>query len=234
MYIKTIVLDGFKTYAKRTEISGFDSQFNAITGLNGSGKSNILDAICFALGMSELQYIRVHSQQELIYKKGQTGVTKASVTLIFDNSDPAQCPAGFEQFREITVTRMIVIGGKTKYLLNGVNAPINKIKDLFSSVQLNIQKPHFLVQQGRITKVLNMKAIEILEMVEEAAGTSYFERKKKESEKKLAAKDAKLADIDITINQDVAPKLEKLREEKGQYMEFKKVSDDFQPLCSSG
>ena len=54
MHIKGIVLDGFKSYASRTEISGFDCEFNAITGLNGSGKSNILDAICFVLGISNL------------------------------------------------------------------------------------------------------------------------------------------------------------------------------------
>ena len=53
MYIKELILEGFKSYAGRTVISGFDLQFNAITGLNGSGKSNILDAILFALGMSK-------------------------------------------------------------------------------------------------------------------------------------------------------------------------------------
>jgi structural maintenance of chromosome 2 len=54
MRIVEIILDGFKSYAKRTIISGFDSEFNAITGLNGSGKSNILDSICFVLGISNL------------------------------------------------------------------------------------------------------------------------------------------------------------------------------------
>ena len=57
MYIKKVVLDGFKSYAQRTEISGFDPNFNAITGLNGSGKSNILDAICFLLGISNLSQV---------------------------------------------------------------------------------------------------------------------------------------------------------------------------------
>ena len=57
MYIKGIVLDGFKSYAKRTEVNGFDPLFNAITGLNGSGKSNILDSICFLLGISNLSHV---------------------------------------------------------------------------------------------------------------------------------------------------------------------------------
>ena len=58
MYIKSMVIDGFKSYAQRTEINGFDPLFNAITGLNGSGKSNILDAICFLLGISNLSQVR--------------------------------------------------------------------------------------------------------------------------------------------------------------------------------
>lgn len=57
MYIKSMVIDGFKSYAQRTEINGFDSLFNAITGLNGSGKSNILDAICFLLGITNLNQV---------------------------------------------------------------------------------------------------------------------------------------------------------------------------------
>ena len=59
MWIKEVVIDGFKSYAERTEIGQFDSQFNAITGLNGSGKSNILDSICFVLGISNLSQVRI-------------------------------------------------------------------------------------------------------------------------------------------------------------------------------
>lgn len=54
MFIKSIVLDGFKSYGRRTEVDGFDPEFNAITGLNGTGKSNILDSICFVLGITNL------------------------------------------------------------------------------------------------------------------------------------------------------------------------------------
>lgn len=58
MYVKKLILDGFKSYGKRTEIEGFDKEFTAITGLNGTGKSNILDSICFVLGISNLGQVR--------------------------------------------------------------------------------------------------------------------------------------------------------------------------------
>ena len=57
MHIKKIEIDGFKSYGQRTVIEGFDKEFNAITGLNGSGKSNILDAICFLLGITNLSHV---------------------------------------------------------------------------------------------------------------------------------------------------------------------------------
>ena len=66
MFIKSIVLDGFKSYAQRTEITGFDQMFNAITGLNGSGKSNILDSICFVLGISNLHHVSINTAKPRI------------------------------------------------------------------------------------------------------------------------------------------------------------------------
>lgn len=99
--------------------------------------------------------------QDLIFKSGQAGIKKASVSLVFDNSNPERSPPGFEQVCEITVTRQVEIGGKTKYLLNGHVAQHKKVQDIFCSVQLNVNNPNFLVMQGKITKVLNMKPVEV-------------------------------------------------------------------------
>jgi len=64
MYIEEVCIDGFKSYAKRTVVPGFDPLFNAITGLNGSGKSNILDSICFVLGISNLTHVRTFDDDD--------------------------------------------------------------------------------------------------------------------------------------------------------------------------
>ena len=92
MHIQEIILDGFKSYSQKTHMTGFDKNFNAITGLNGAGKSNINDAICFVLGISSLSHVRVNNMQELIYKRGNAGIVKASVTIIFDNRDKKSSP----------------------------------------------------------------------------------------------------------------------------------------------
>jgi len=152
-----MLLDGFKSYGQRTEITGFDPSFNAITGLNGSGKSNILDGICFVLGITNLSHVRATNLQELVFKNGQAGITKATVSITFDNNDKPESPLGYEQYDEITITRQVVVGGRNKYSINGVNVQNNRVQDLFRSVKLNVNNPHFLIMQGRITKVLNMK-----------------------------------------------------------------------------
>lgn len=104
MYIEEIIIDGFKSYAQRVSISGFDKNFNAITGFNGSGKSNILDAICFVLGITQWGALRAQNAQDLIYKQGQAGVKRASVTIVFNNEDKSMSPAGYESMKKITVT----------------------------------------------------------------------------------------------------------------------------------
>eukprot|EP01138_Halocafeteria_seosinensis_P008016 gb/GECG01008191.1/.p1 GENE.gb/GECG01008191.1/~~gb/GECG01008191.1/.p1 ORF type:complete len:1233 (+),score=321.40 gb/GECG01008191.1/:1-3699(+) len=230
MYLEEVVLDGFKSYARRTVISGFDSQFNAITGLNGSGKSNVLDGICFVLGITNLSQVRVGSLQELVYKKGQAGVTKASVTLVFNNMDTANSPVGYEQYEKITITRQVVIGGRSKYLINGHAATVSRVQNLFHSVQLNVNNPHFLIMQGRITKVLNMKPPEILSMIEEAAGTRMFENKKQAALKTIEKKQSKVEEINRILAEDITPTLEKLRKERSQYLKWSSNGEEIERL----
>ncbi|XP_014250224.1 structural maintenance of chromosomes protein 2 [Cimex lectularius] len=228
MYIKSVIIDGFKSYGTRTEINGFDREFNAITGLNGTGKSNILDSICFVLGISNLTHVRASSLQDLIYKSGQAGVTKASVTIVFDNKDTSKSPINYEQFEEITVTRQIVVAGKNRYMINGSTVTNKLVNDFFNSVQLNVNNPHFLIMQGRITKVLNMKPPEILSMIEEAAGTRMYENKKLGAQKTIEKKDNKLKEMNEMVNEQINPKMERLKKERNQYLEYQKIQRDLE------
>ena len=230
MYIKSIVIDGFKSYGQRTEVNGFDPAFNAITGLNGSGKSNILDSICFLLGITNLSHVRATNLQELVYKNGQAGVTKATVSITFDNRNKKQSPLGYDHYDEVVITRQVVIGGKNKYLINGTNIQNNRVQDFFRSVQLNVNNPHFLIMQGRITKVLNMKPPEILSMIEEAAGTMMYESKKQQAQKTIEKKDQKLREINDILNEEITPTLAKLKEERSTYLEYQKIQRELEHL----
>ncbi|KAF2395743.1 RecF/RecN/SMC protein [Trichodelitschia bisporula] len=230
MRIVEVIIDGFKSYAVRTVISGWDESFNSITGLNGSGKSNILDSICFVLGITNMSTVRAQNLQDLIYKRGQAGVTKASVTIVFDNRDKAKSPIGFEDYAQISVTRQIVLGGTSKYLINGHRAQQQTVQNLFQSVQLNINNPNFLIMQGRITKVLNMKPVEILAMIEEAAGTRMYEDRRDKAIKSMAKKELKVKELTELLRDEIDPKLERLRQEKRAFLDFQQTQSDLERL----
>eukprot|EP00977_Amphora_coffeiformis_P022498 scaffold10909_cov172-Amphora_coffeaeformis.AAC.16 len=208
----------------------FDPHFNAITGLNGSGKSNILDSICFVLGITNLSQVRAGNLSELVYKQGQAGVQKAVVTLVFNNDDPSQAPIGYEACQTVTVTRQVWLGGKSKYWINGKQASAMQVQNLFYSVQLNVNNPHFLIMQGRITKVLGMRPPEILGLLEEAAGTRLYETKKKYSLQTIAKKQQKLDELNSILNERITPTLERLRGEKQAYLQWSKNQADLQRL----
>ena len=166
----------------------------------------------------------------MIYKRGQAGVTKASVTIVFDNRDKKKSPIGFEEYGQISVTRQIVLGGTSKYLINGHRAQQQTVQNLFQSVQLNINNPNFLIMQGRITKVLNMKPVEILAMIEEAAGTRMFEDRRDKAFKTMAKKEMKVQEITELLKDEIEPKLEKLRTEKRAFLDFQKTQSDLERL----
>jgi len=165
-----------------------------------------------------------------VYKQGQAGVTKASVSIVFNNSDRARSPVGYEHCDQITVTRQIVIGGRNKYMINGQTAQPTRVQNLFHSVQLNVNNPHFLIMQGRITKVLNMKPMEILSMLEEAAGTRMYESKKEAALKTLDKKQTKVDEIDKLLEEEILPTIEKLRKERGEYMKWAAGNDALERL----
>ncbi|KAL5438563.1 hypothetical protein PMIN07_003874 [Paraphaeosphaeria minitans] len=230
MKIVELVIDGYKSYATRTVIRDWDSSFNAITGLNGSGKSNILDSICFVLGLTNLSSVRASNLQDLIYKRGQAGVTKASVTITFDNRDKANSPETHKNVDTISVTRTIVIGGTTKYLINGMRAQQHLVHNLFQSVQLNINNPNFLIQQGYITKVLSMKPKEILSLLEEAAGTRMYDDRRDKALKTLTKKELKVQELNGLLTDEIGPKLDKLRQEKRAFLDFQQTQGDLERL----
>lgn len=224
MRVREIVLDGFKSYAKRTVITDWDPQFNCITGLNGSGKSNVLDAICFVLGITSLNTVRASNQQDLIYKRGQAGVAKASVSIVFDNSDKRSSPPDYRNCDTVTVTRQVVVGGTSKYLVNGHRAQQSHVQQLFQAVHLNVNNPNFLIMQGQITKVVNMKPREILGLIEEAAGTGMYEKERVKTLKEITNLEGPMRHTQLMLLEEIQPQLEALRQAKREYLEYQQLA----------
>ncbi|KAH9394634.1 Structural maintenance of chromosomes protein 2 [Tyrophagus putrescentiae] len=224
MFITKIILDGFKSYGRKVELTGFDESFNAITGFNGSGKSNILDAIVFVLGLSKLEMARCHTLTDLIYKNGQTGVTSASVTIEIDNSDDKFKHTEYRGSKKIVVRREVNLKNQSKYFIDGFSVTKEKILDFFQAVSLNIHNPHFLIMQGKLSKLLlqNQQS-----MVEEAVGVSTYETKKKHNLAKIAKCDKILEENDKLLSESIRPKMKQLEEEQQKLVKFRDIQAKF-------
>ncbi len=169
------------------------------------------------MGLTDRGRMRVTNLKELIYKSGQQHVSRATVSLQFNNKDASKSPIGYEDKTMITVTRQILATGTSKYLINGRQRKQADVHDLFQSVSLNVNQPHFLVMQGKIAQILGMRAPQIMGLLEEAAGTKMFETKKEQSAKIIAQKQKKISEIEDIIKTDIQPRLETLREQKALY-----------------
>eukprot|EP00835_Amoeboradix_gromovi_P003537 NODE_238_length_13323_cov_0.463854.p1 type:complete len:1102 gc:universal NODE_238_length_13323_cov_0.463854:13109-9804(-) len=225
MYLQSIQVDGFKSYSGKTTIGPFSANFNCISGLNGSGKSNILDAITFVIGCKDLSLMRCTHLSDLIYKQGNAHVKRASVSLIFNNQDKTKSPIGFDNLDEITITRVCSLPNKTKYLLNGNSINNIQIQSLFASIGLNPATPNnYIIFQGKITKIIMMKPHELSLLLKEAAGTLHYEQRKDNASKVLNKKNVKVQEISDTLENEVLPKIKEYQQQRNDYLALKQLS----------
>lgn len=212
MFIKDVVMDGFKCYTDRTTIKNIDRSFTAITGLNGSGKSNVIDAIIFALDLSSSKLMRVASLKELIniHRK------ECTVTLVFNNMDKASSPSGYEHYDVFEVTRSLDPEGKSKFKINNHSCTKGTIEKMCRSIGITSD---FIVMQGHITKILNMRNAELRNMIEEAAGTKNYNIEKEKAKDELEKKGNKLREAREYLKKSISPFLNGLLKEKRIYEE---------------
>ncbi|KPI83662.1 putative structural maintenance of chromosome (SMC) [Leptomonas seymouri] len=222
MRVKSIVVDGFKSYAHRKELADLSPHVNAMTGLNGSGKSNIFDAICFVMGITNLKRVRAEDPRELIFRAGTTGVHAARVTIEFVNDDPASAPPGYscEEYPTITIGRQIKLGGRQQFFFNNTVSLQSKVKRFFESISLNVDNPHFMILQGTVHKLIGMRSQDILSLIEEAVGTKAFDHRRRTAETLIRNKERKMEEIDTNIEAQIRPLLETMKADQEEYNRF--------------
>ncbi|KAL7670088.1 hypothetical protein ACOME3_005026 [Neoechinorhynchus agilis] len=223
MHIKKVILDGFKSYPQRTEIGPFDEHFNAITGLNGTGKSNILDGICFTLGMASTTQMRAQNLRDLIYKHGTGGVESAAVTVVFDMSEVKDRPFAYKHLNELSITRMVDTRGQSKLTIAGSVVTNKVLWETLASQGMDTNNPHFLVMQGQIVKVLGMKPLDVLRLIDTTAGTSVYNSKKDIVMRVIERKDTKLSEITTLMSENIGPELGRIQKDRQVFDELQEV-----------
>ena len=216
MVLKSLILQGFKSFPDKTEIK-FLGGLTAIVGPNGSGKSNISDAIRWVLGEQSSRSLRGAKMEDVIFsgtaRRGPVGF--AEVSLILDNSEGVFR----SEFTEIMVTRRYYRSGESEYFLNKKHCRLRDIHELFMDTGLG-RDGYSIIGQGRIDEILSLKSEDRREIFEEAAGITKFRYRKEEAERKLAATEdnlARIRDLYDELERQVGP-LEKQSEKAKQFL----------------
>ena len=204
MYLKTLTLKGFKSFADRTHMV-FDPGLTVVVGPNGSGKSNVSDAILWVLGEQSARMLRGQSMEDVIFSgsSARQAVGVAEVTLVLDNSDHT-LPIDFD---EVGITRRMYRSGESEYLINGAPARLMDIQDILHDSGLG-KETHSIISQGKLDSVLSSKPEERRTLIEEAAGISKHKRRKERSQRKLKSMDENLVrakDISREITRQLRP-----------------------------
>ena len=171
MKLKKLQLQGYKTFASKTEFD-FNSGITAVVGPNGSGKSNIADAIRWVLGEQSYSTLRGKRTSDMIFSGSQTrtrgGMAQAVLTL--DNAD-GWLPI---DYAEVDIARRAFRSGENEYLINGQKVRLRDVQDLLATSGL-AERTYTIIGQGLIDQALSLRAEERRALFEEAAGVSHYQ-----------------------------------------------------------
>jgi chromosome segregation protein len=186
MKIKRVEIHGFKSFVDRVSLD-FEEGITAILGPNGCGKSNIVDAIRWAMGEQNAKNLRGRSMEDVIFGGSETRkpLGMAEVTMVFSNED-GRVPAVFHEYSEIMVTRRLYRNGDSEYLINKSPCRLLDITELFMDTGIGA-RAYSIIEQGKIGMILNAKPEDRRFLIEEAAGVTKYKARKKTALRKIEA-----------------------------------------------
>ncbi|CAN6691942.1 unnamed protein product [Malus baccata var. baccata] len=218
MYIKQVIIEGFKSYREQVATEAFSPKVNCVVGANGSGKTNFFHAIRFVL--SDLfQNLRSEDRHALLHEGAGHQVLSAFVEIVFDNADN-RIPVDKE---EVRLRRTIGLK-KDEYFLDGKHITKTEVMNLLESAGFSRSNPYYVVQQGKIASLTLMKDSERLDLLKEIGGTRVYEERRRESLKIMQETGNKIKQI-VQVVQYLDERLKELDEEKEelrQYQQFDK------------
>ena len=196
MYLKSMNLKGFKSFASSTTLN-FEQGITCVVGPNGSGKSNVVDALSWVMGEQGAKSLRGGKMEDVIFAgtSGRAPLGRAEVSVTIDNADGV-LPIDFS---EVTITRVLFRNGSSEYLLNGETTRLLDIQELLSDSGIG-REMHVIVGQGQLDAILLANPEERRAFIEEAAGVLKHRKRKEKAIRKLDSMQTNLARIqDLTV-----------------------------------
>lgn len=200
MYLKSLKLVGFKSFADRTRLE-FRPGVTVIVGPNGSGKSNLVDALSWVLGTQSTKNLRTGKMEDVVFAGTTTrpALNRAEAVLVIDNAE-RRLPLDLD---EVAIARRLYRDGSSDYEINGVSCRLLDIQELLSDSGVG-RHQHVIIGQGQIDSVLNASPEDHRAVIEEAAGILKHRRRKEKAERRLER-----TDEDVLRLQDLLGEIER-------------------------
>ncbi|MCA9363287.1 AAA family ATPase [Candidatus Kaiserbacteria bacterium] len=208
MYLKELSINGFKSFAKKSELH-FSAPITAIVGPNGSGKSNVAESFRFVLGEQSVKSMRGKKGEDLIWGGSEQVArgNRASVQVIFDNKSRTFAL----DFDEVKIERIVHRDGQNEYKLNDSAVRLKDIHELLANANIG-STGHHIISQGEADRVLAAGAKERREMIEDALGLKVYQLKKQETERKLEKTLSNIGEVE-SLRREAAPHLKYLKKQ---------------------
>jgi len=221
MKIKKLTLHGFKSFPDKTEIE-LDAPITALVGPNGCGKSNVVDAIKWVLGSQSPTSLRGEQMSDVIFKgsSSRKPIGFAKAEFVIDNED-GEIPVDYS---EVVVGRKLYRSGESVYMLNGEEVRLKDINELLYDTGIGVEN-YSLIEQGQIDRVLSSSATERRELLEEAAGISTFQARKREAERKLDRVEDDLERVHDLLG-ELKKEIHSLKTQAGKARKYKERRDE--------
>lgn len=224
MKIKRVDIIGFKSFVDKVSLD-FQQRITGVVGPNGCGKSNIVDAIRWAMGEQNARNLRGRAMEDIIFggSESRKPHNMAEVSIIFDNSAKL-CPEAYRDYAEIMVTRRLYRNGDSEYLINKTSCRLLDITELFMDTGVGA-RAYSIIEQGKVGMLVSARPEERRALIEEAAGVTKFKARKKTAQRKMDATRqnlVRLGDIISEVRRQTgslkrqAQQAEKYRELRGE------------------
>jgi len=231
MYLKSLQLVGFKSFAEKTHLE-FIPGVTAVVGPNGCGKSNIADAIRWVLGEQSAKALRGSEMADVIFSgtDGRKPIGMAEVSMTFAEVDAktVSLPGVNLDFSEITITRRVYRDGAGEYLINKTPRRLRDIQSMFMDTGIG-RSSYSLMAQGQIDQILSAHPDDRRNIFEEAAGINKYKHQKKEALRKLEYTEANLVRI-TDIIKEVKRQIISLQRQAGKARRYKELFDQLKAL----
>ncbi len=229
MRIRRLDIVGFKSFMDRTVVA-FDDGVTGVVGPNGCGKSNVADAIRWVLGEQSARHLRGRSMEDVIFNGSESKppLSMAEVMLTFENDRPSELPLQYQGFSEITVGRRLFRTGESEYLVNGVQARLLDVNDIFFGSGVG-RTAYSIIEQGRIGQIVSARPEDRRAVIEEAAGITKYKKRREAAERKLDATHQNLLRV-ADLVQELGKQLESLNRQARKAEKYKALRAQIREL----